>query len=260
MNDSLAINHRSLAARWAVLRAGRRALEHFHKGVATELKEDRTPVTVADREAETILRDTLAREFPGDGFLGEEFGAEASSTGFRWIIDPIDATYNFVRGIPLFATLVGLEMDGKMVAGFCYIPSQERLYHAVRGQGAFVNDRPIRVSPIEDLAEAQIIYSSLDWFEKVSKTSFFLGVVNSVKRTRGFGDFYGFTLVAEGAAEAMLEPATNPWDIACFQPIIEEAGGVFTDWRGEPTIHTGGALVANPAIHAQILDRFRRSE
>ncbi|MFO0948154.1 MAG: inositol monophosphatase family protein [Planctomycetota bacterium] len=248
---------RALVARWAILRAGRLTLDYFEQGVTAETKADATPVTIADRQAEELLRDAFRKHFPKDGFLGEEYGEEKGTSGYKWIIDPIDATKNFVRGIPIFANLVGLEFEGKMVAGFANIPAQSRLYHAVVGGGAFCNDRPIRVSSIQELEGSQIIYSSVDWFERAGTTGFFLDVVRTADRTRGFGDYYGFTLVAEGAAEAMLEPAINPWDIACFQPIIEEAGGVFTDWEGNPTVYGCGALVANPAIHAQLLDRYR---
>lgn len=259
MSAEIEIERRAIAARWAVLRAGKLALKYFHEGVATELKQDLTPVTKADKESEELLRATFRAAFPGDGFLGEEFGKEPSTTGFVWIIDPIDATLNFVRGIPLFATLVGLEHDGQMVAGFCYIPGMDRLYHAARGAGAFVNDRPIRVSSIATIKESQIIYSAADWFDKSGKLPFFLDVARSAGRTRGFGDFYGFVLVAEGAAEAMLEPAANVWDLAALAPIVEEAGGVFTDWNGEPTVYGGGALVGNPAVHRLLLDQYRRT-
>lgn len=251
-----AIEERALAARWAILRAGKLTLDYFHGGVQAELKADETPVTVADREAETLLRAAFEAQFPGDGFLGEEHGESPSTTGFRWIIDPIDATMNFVRGIPLFANLVGLEHEGRMVAGFANVPALGTLYHAVKGSGAYCNDRPIKVSTARKLEESQLIYSGIDWFARVGATEFFLGVSKEAGRMRGFGDFYGFVLVAQGAAEAMLEPLVMPWDIACFQPIIEEAGGVFTDWTGEPTVFGRGALVGNPAIHRILLDRY----
>lgn len=257
MSTTRQTEERALLARWAILRAGRLTLDYFERGVTAEQKADATPVTIADREAEELLRDLVKKHFPKDGFLGEEYGEEKGSSGYTWIIDPIDATKNFVRGIPIFANLVGIEYEGRMVAGFANIPAQSRLYHAVKGNGAYCNDRPIRVSTIDQLDDSQIIYSSVDWFERAGTTGFFLEVVRGADRTRGFGDYYGFTLVAEGAAEAMLEPAINPWDIACFQPIIEEAGGVFTDWEGNPTVYGRGALVGNPAIHAHLLERYR---
>jgi histidinol phosphatase-like enzyme (inositol monophosphatase family) len=241
------------------LRAGQLTLDYFTKGVSAELKADETPVTIADREAEDLLRTAFRTQFPGDGFLGEEYGEEPGTTGYKWIIDPIDATKNFVRGIPIFANLVGLEKDGEMIAGFANVPAEGKLYHAVHGCGAYCNDRPIRVSTFESLSEAQIIYSSIEWFVRHDMTHFFLDVANDAGRMRGFGDYYGFTLVAEGAAEAMLEPAIAPWDIACFLPIVEEAGGVFTDWNGERTIYGKGAVVGNPALHKLMLEKYRGS-
>lgn len=250
------IDRRALAARFAVLRAGKLAWDYFERGIEHELKADQTPVTIADREAEQLLRDTFHQRFPGDGFLGEEYGEEPSATGFRWIIDPIDGTKNYVRGVPVFATLVGLEWDGAMVAGFAYVPAMDRLYHAVRGGGAFRNDRPIRASTVDRLEKVNLVYTSIDWFDKTGTTPFFLDLVRVVERSRGFGDYFGFLLVAEGAADIVLEPQIAPWDIAALKPIVEEAGGTFTNWHGVDTIYGPGALAGNPAIHAEVLRRL----
>lgn len=242
-----------------ILRVGRLTWDYFEQGVAAEAKADLTPVTIADREAEQMLRDAFGKRFPGDGFLGEEYGEEQGTTGFKWIIDPIDGTKNFVRGIPLYANLVGLEYNGETVAGFANIPGLHQLYHAVKGGGAFRNDRPIQVSKVDQLKESQLIYSSISWFEGAGLTDFFMGLARDAARTRGFGDFYGFLLVADGSAEAMLEPQISPWDIAAVKPIVEEAGGVFTDWTGANTIYGKGALVGNPAIHRLIMERLAKS-
>ena len=253
---SLEDRSRATIARWAVMRAGALTLEYFRKGVSVETKADQTPVTVADREAEQLLRDRLAREFPGDGFLGEEYGEELGTSGYKWIIDPIDATKNFVRGIPLFATLLGLERDGRLVAGFVYVPAQDRLYHAVRDEGAFCNDRPLKVSTIDRLEQSQLFYSSIQWFDRAGVSDVFLDLARRAERTRGFGDFHGHVLVAEGAGEAMLEPILAPWDIAGFKPIVEEAGGIVTDWNGVDTIYGTGCISANPAIHRLLMERL----
>lgn len=254
----LEIQKRTFAARWAILEVGRLTWGYFLQGIEHELKADATPVTIADREAEAHLRNTFQREFPGDGFLGEEYGEEASRTGFRWIIDPIDATKNFVRGIPLYANLVGLEYEGRLVAGVANIPCFGELYYAAIGHGAYCNDRRIQVSDMSELREAQVIYSSIDWFEKTQTTPFFLHITRQVARTRGFGDFYGFLLVARGAAELMLEPEISPWDIAALKPIVEEAGGVFTDWNGVDTIYGQGCIVGNPAIHQKTFEALKQ--
>lgn len=238
-------------------RAGKHTWELFERGVESETKADRTPVTVADRQAEEMLRAAIGKAFPGDGFLGEEYGEEPSRTGFRWIIDPIDATANFVRGIPIFGTLVGLEHEGDLVAGFVYVPALKQLYRAVRGQGAFRDDRRIAVSDIGRFEDGLLIYSSLRFFDKAGVTGEFLDLERRFPRTRGFGDFFGFLIVADGSAEIMIDPVVSPWDVAALKPIVEEAGGVFTDWHGKPTIYGQGAVAANPAIHRQAMAVIR---
>jgi histidinol-phosphatase len=244
---------RSDLARSATVRAGDLTWELFHRGVETDFKADRTPVTIADKQAEELLREAIRKEFPGDGFLGEEYGEEPSSTGFRWIIDPIDATANFVRGIPIFGTLVGLEHEGKIVAGFVHHPGFGNFYHAVKGGGAFKNGRPIQVSKTERYEDAQLIYSSLRFFDKARVTPQFLDFERRFPRSRGFGDFFGFLLIAEGAAEIMIDPVTSPWDVAALQPIVEEAGGIFMDWTGKPTSFGEGAVAANPVFAREFL-------
>lgn len=247
---------RAAAARISTQVAARLTLEYFQHGVEVDLKADETPVTIADREAEDLLRSRFRKEFPGDGFLGEEFGDEPSSTGFRWIIDPIDGTKNFVRGVPIFATLVGLEHDGRMVAGFAAVPSLGKLYHAVAGQGSYCDDKRLSVSNVKSLKDSLMVYTSVDWFDKTGTTDAFLDLVRTVERSRGFGDFFGFLLVAEGAAEFVLEPQIAPWDIAALKPIVEEAGGVFTDWHGKDTVYGQGAIAGNPAVHAAVMKRL----
>ncbi|MGL4463073.1 MAG: inositol monophosphatase family protein [Planctomycetia bacterium] len=254
------IDRRALSARSAALEAGRLTFDYYTRGVPAELKADLTPVTAADRDAETLIRKRFGERFPGDAFLGEEHGEDPGTTGFRWIIDPIDATLNFVRGIPLFGTLIGLEYRGRTVAGVCYVPGLGDLYHAVRGGGAFKNDRPIRVSTIDSLDRSQIIYTGIERYARIGKLNALVDLATKAHRTRGFGDFYGYLLVAEGAAELFFEPKVSPWDIAALKPIVEEAGGVFTDLEGTDTIYGVGTMLGNPALHAVALERFRRAD
>ena len=242
-----------MTARWAALRAGALVWDYFTNGVETEFKSDRTPVTIADKNAEALIREALKKNHPGDGFLGEEHGEELSSTGFRWIIDPIDATANFVRGIPLFGVLIGLEFEGDLVAGVVHHPCFHKLYSAIRGQGAYCNDRPIRVSEIDSYDDGQLFYSSLRFADKAGVTHPFLQLEKRFSRTRGFGDYFGFLLIAEGCGEIMVDPMVSPWDVAALKPIIEEAGGVFTDWMGKPTIYGQGAVAANPTFHREFM-------
>jgi histidinol-phosphatase len=235
--------------------AGRIALNFFPDTKAAEFaaqviwKADNSPVTVADRNAEKHLRKVLLSAFPGDGFLGEEFGDQPGTSGFRWIVDPIDGTRNFVRGVPHWATLVGLEHRGEPIAGVVVEPVINRTFRAVKGGGAFRDDVPIRVSPIDRLDDAVLFYSSLSWFERAGKRDVFLKLMTQTQRQRGFGDYYGHVLVAQGSGELMIEHGVHPWDVAALKVIVEEAGGRFTDWGGTPTIHSTDVVASNGKLH-----------
>src|SRR5260370_32236017 len=189
--------------------------------------------------------------FPADGFLGEEYGEKPGSSGFRWIIDPIDGTRNFVRGIPIWGTLVGLEYQGEQIAGVAEAPALRLTYRALRGDGAYRGGRRIRVSDYADLSKAQMFYSSLAWFIKAGCRDTFLDLAVRTHRQRGFGDFYGFVLVAQGSGELMVEQGVHAWDVAAIKPIVEEAGGRFSNWNGggenQPP---DGALIKRKIAHA----------
>lgn len=230
-------------------KAGQLALRYFDRYVEVEWKEDQSPVTVADREAEKLLRGTLLKAFPHDGFLGEEFGDTPGSSGFRWVIDPIDGTRNFVRGIPIWATLVGLEYQGRQIAGVADVPALRQTYRALRGDGAYRDDRPLRVSDVADLRGSIMFYSSLSWFIKAGRQDVFLDLAGRTQRQRGFGDFYGFVLVAQGSGEMMIEHGVHAWDIAALKPIVEEAGGKLTDWDGGEDINRRDVVASNGRTH-----------
>jgi len=234
-------------------KAGDLARSYYETTFAVEHKADKSPVTIADREAETLIRTMVAAAFPNDGFLGEEYGKEPGTSGFRWVIDPIDGTKSFVRHIPLWATLIGLEYQGEQIGGVAYIPVFGMTYRALRGAGAFVNERKIRVSNVASLADSLICYSSINWFTRAGREKTFIELAGRTARQRGYGDFYGFVLVAEGAAELMVEHGVNPWDIAATKAIIEEAGGAFTDWDGIATIERPDVLASNGRVHAETL-------
>ncbi len=233
--------------------AGRLALGYFDRAVTVEWKQDASPVTVADREAEALLRSRLLSRFPGDGFLGEESGHTPGTTGYRWIIDPIDGTRNFVRGIPLWGTLVGLEYRGETVAGVIEAPALGESYRALRGAGAYRGERRIHVSDVSTLGEAQMFYSGLAWFMKAGRQDAFIELSRRVQRQRGFGDFYGFVLVAQGSGEVMVEYGIHAWDVAALKPLVEEAGGRFSDWDGQPRIDRPDVVVSNGKIHDEVL-------
>jgi len=237
----------------AARRAGELARTVYESAFEVEKKSDNTPVTLADREGEALIRGTIGKAFPSDGFLGEEFGNQPGTSGFRWVIDPIDGTKSFVRHIPLWATLIGLEYRGEQIVGVAHIPVFGMTYRALRGDGAFMNERKICVSAIATLADAMICYSSINWFTRAGRERAFIELANRTARQRGFGDFYGFVLVAEGAAELMVEHGVSPWDIAALKAIVEEAGGAFTDWEGRATIERPDVLASNGRVHADAL-------
>lgn len=239
-------------------KAGDLARTIYETAVEVEWKADKSPVTVADRNAEEYIRVAVKRHFPDDGFLGEEFGAEPSGSGFRWVIDPIDGTRSFVRHIPIWATLVGLEYRDEQIGGVAYIPVFNQLYRALRGDGAYRDDRRIRVSGVADLSESLLCYSSIGWFRKAGREQTFLELSSKTQRQRGYGDFYGFVLVAEGAVEIMLEHGVHPWDVAALKALVEEAGGTFTDWDGTPTIDRPDVLASNGKLHQTVLDILKR--
>jgi histidinol-phosphatase len=217
-----------------------------------ETKPDLTPVSEADTAAEQLIRERIIAAHPGDAVLGEEFGVEGSSNR-RWIIDPIDGTKNYVRGIPVWATLLALEEDGEMRVGVCSAPALGHTWWAVRGGGAFADGSPIGVSKIRDLADAQLCYSDFKWWDEFGLGPEFDALAKRVWRTRGFGDFWSHILVAEGAADVAAEPTVTLWDLAPLLVIVEEAGGTFTDLAGNHTADGGSAVSTNGILHDEVL-------
>jgi histidinol-phosphatase len=219
-------------------------------------KIDLTPVSEADEGVERMVRSRLALERPDDGIIGEEFGVSGEAAR-RWIIDPIDGTKNYVRGIPVFATLLALEERGVLTVGVVSAPALARRWWAVRGGGAFINGRAMRVSQIGELSEAHVAYDSVTDFDKAGSTDAFLALARQSVRTRGFGDFWAHMLVAEGAIEIAIEPAVAVWDMAAVQVIVEEAGGRFSDFTGAARADGGSGLSTNGLVHEAVLELFR---
>jgi len=222
-----------------------------------ETKPDLTPVTEADRGVERVLRERIADERPGDAVLGEEFGASGDSSRC-WYLDPIDGTKNFVRGIPVFATLIALQVDAQVVAGVCSAPALRMRWWASRGAGAFADGRPLHVSGVARLADAQLSYDSVSGFEEQGLGERFLALTRRCWRTRGFGDFWSHMLVAEGAVDVAIEPVVSPWDLAPLQVIVEEAGGRFTDLAGMARIDGGSVVSSNGLLHDDVLTAMGR--
>ena len=236
------------AAAEAARAAGQIALKYYRGGFEVTIKPDATPVTQADREAERAIVKILSRAFPDCGVLGEEFGGSGSGER-RWITHPIDGTKNFVRRVPLWATLIALEEGGEITVGVVHNPVTGDLYTARRGGGAFLNGERIRVSGEGSLAHAFFLHAGLGTVRQAGRWDEFMRLVDATERQRGFGDYAGYGLVAEGKAEIYAELDLKPWDLAPCKLLVEEAGGRFTDWDGNPTIYTGTALATNGRLH-----------
>jgi histidinol-phosphatase len=221
-----------------------------------ETKPDLTPVTEADRNVEQALRERLAAERRDDGVLGEEFGA-TGSTERRWILDPIDGTKSFVRGVPVWGTLIALEEAGEIVVGVASAPALARRWWAARGGGAFANGEPIRVSRVGAVADTLVCYTSASAFDTHALGEQFRSLAAQCWEARGFSDFWGHMLVAEGTADVAVEPVMNLWDNAAVKVIVEEAGGRFTSLAGEARADGGDALSTNGLVHDAVLAVMR---
>jgi histidinol-phosphatase len=234
-------------------------MRHFQSAtLSVRTKSDRTPVSEADEAVERMIRDRLAKERPDDGIIGEEFGTQPrpEARGPRprlWIIDPIDATKNYIRGVPVFGTLIALEN----AIGVISAPAMNRRWWAVRGEGAFCNGRQIAVSHIDSIADAAIGYDSITDFDGHGLTNQFLALVRRCGRSRGFGDFWAHMLVAEGALDIAVEPVVSHWDMAAVQVIVEEAGGRFSNLHGEARADGGSGVSTNGLLHDEVLRSLR---
>jgi len=224
--------------------------------LAVETKPDLSPVTEADRQVEQVLRKRIGEERPGHSVIGEEFGADEKGSA-RWILDPIDGTKNYVRGLPVWGSLIALERDGRVEVGVVSAPALHRRWWAARGQGSFVNGRRIHVSRIADLSDAVLSYASLTSWEQHGMGEEFLALARACWRTRGFGDFWSHMLVAEGGADLAVEPEVSVWDLAAPQVIVEEAGGRFTNLDGVSTPAGGSVVSSNGLLHERVLATLR---
>jgi histidinol-phosphatase len=247
------------------------ALRHFRRDLQLERKPDRSFVTVADKTIERLVRERIADAYPSHGVVGEEYGTVAgaddgSDGSVRWYVDPIDGTHNFLRGVPLFATLLAVERDGELQAGVISAPALRQRWYAWRaggawatggaGDGADDGPRRIEVSRVGELPEAQILYASATEIEASGRAPGFRGLLGEAWRERGFGDFWGYSLIAEGAAEAMIEVDLWPWDAAAPMILVEEAGGRATDFEGRRSFEGGTFLATNGRLHETIRTRL----
>ncbi|GBE65507.1 histidinol-phosphatase [Mycobacterium sp. MFM001] len=227
-----------------------------------DTKPDLTPVTDADRAVETELREALARERPDDSIVGEEFGGSTAFSGRQWVVDPIDGTKNFVRGVPVWASLIALLDDGVPRVGVVSAPALQRRWWAAAGEGAFTTvgnypPRRLSVSSVAELSAASLSFSSLSGWAQLGLRDRFVELTDDVWRVRAYGDFWSYCLVAEGAVDVAAEPEVSVWDLAALDILVREAGGTFTSLDGAPGPHGGTAVATNGLLHEQVLARLR---
>lgn len=222
-----------------------------------ETKSDGSPVTIADKECETHLRRAIESAFPSDGILGEEFPEKIGTSGYRWVIDPIDGTASFIHGVPLYGVLVGVEREMRSVAGVVHMPALNETGYACRGGGTYFIERgeqPRRtmVTETSQLAQATVCITGFEYFARSGRQRLITDLGTSCRRLRGWSDCYSHLLVATGRVDGVVDPVMNPWDSAASIVVVEEAGGRYTDFQGNATAHGGDALISNGAIHEEL--------
>jgi myo-inositol-1(or 4)-monophosphatase len=235
-------------------RAGRITLGYFNAGVRPDYKADDTPVTAADRAAETFIRGEIEKAYPGHAILGEEFGESAGQVNtYRWIIDPIDGTKSFMRGVPLYGVLIGLEIEGVVRVGAAYFPGTDEMLSAAEGEGTWWNGRRAHVSTESSMQRAWVCFTNVRNMGKFGRGEAWERINASAYVSRGWSDAYGYLAVATGRAEAMLDPVMKVWDCGPFPVIFKEAGGYFGSWDGHEGHLHNEALACNSALLPEIL-------
>ena len=247
----------------AARHAGELILGYYQSSDLTiDLKRDRSPVTAADRGAEELIRNLVADAFPQDGVLGEELDETPSQNGYRWILDPIDGTKSFIHGVPLFGTLIGLEFQQQVVVGVARFPALDEVVYAAQNQGTWWQrgdgePEQIKVSQVAELSEALFCTTTITGWETLGCREVFDRLGRACGITRGWGDCYGHILVATGRADIMVDPELNEWDAAALVPILQEAGGHFVDWNGEPSIYSGNGISVNGLLKDRVIQLVR---
>jgi histidinol-phosphatase len=239
--------------------AGAVALSYFGKDIQRERKRDGSVVTIADREAEALMRQRITERYPDDGIVGEEFGVRAGVSGRRWIVDPIDGTFSFTHGVPLFGVLVGVEIGGRPSVGVAHMPALQETVAAGSGLGCQWNGVRARTSAIATLGDALVLCGDFYAHHAHGFGVAAERIQAAARERRGWGDCYGHILVATGRAEVALDPVMSIWDCAALAPILEEAGGTFTDWRGKRTIEGGNAISTNGQLFDDVMKLVRAS-
>lgn len=256
MTDESFISTLLAAAEAFAVEAGQVTLRHFGGLVEHEAKGDGSPVTRADREAETLLRARIEARWPEHGILGEEFGATRDDAPIRWILDPIDGTRSFMRGVPLYGVLIGVEVDGEPVVGVAHFPALSETVSAGRGLGCRWNGRGCRVSSVDRLDQALVLTTDVERILSRPQGPGWRTLQQEASFSRSWGDCYGHALVATGRAEVMVDPVLSSWDAGPLLTILTEAGGRFTDLGGAATIHGGSGISSNGHLHKETLARL----
>lgn len=239
--------------------AGEITLRSFRGEYQTRLKGKDDYVTEADLETEIFIRSRLKERFPEDAIVGEEGAEQEGSTGRRWIIDPIDGTFSFVHAVPLYGVLIGLEVNGESVLGVVNLPALGEIVSAAKGVGCFWNNSRARVSQTRKLSDALLLATDFGTCERHGFGAAAEELQRSASSRRTWGDCYGYVLVATGRADVMIDPVLSIWDCAPLLPILEEAGGTFTDWRGERTILTGNAVATNGLLYEEVMSIIEKN-
>ncbi|MFO0788342.1 MAG: histidinol-phosphatase [Pirellulales bacterium] len=263
MADQKDVVERLNFAREIAREAGKFTLGYFRRSdLQIDRKQDETPVTAADRGAEELLRDRIAKRFPTDAIIGEEFGEQPGSTAYQWIVDPIDGTKSFIHGVPLYSNLVAVLRDGQPLIGVINVPAlSEQLYASKGGgcwyaNGAGAEPKRAQVSTVSKLSESLFLTSEVVSFttqRKEDTVDVYLKLQRAARLSRTWGDAYGYVMVATGRAEIMIDPIAEIWDLAPLQTVIEEAGGFFCDWEGKPTIHARESIATNGRVTEEVL-------
>jgi histidinol-phosphatase len=241
--------------------AGRLTLGYFQTGIRPDFKADDTPVTVADRKAEELIRARIEKQYPRHAIVGEEYGVnENKGASHRWFIDPIDGTKSFLQGVPLYAVLIGLEIEGAVKVGVAYVPALDEMIAAASGEGCWWNGRRAHVSDVSNLKQAVVVFSDVANFAKYGRSEAWERIKQTTYFRAGWGDAYGHLLVATGRADLMLDPIMNVWDCAPFPPILEEAGGYFGDWQGNLTIYGNEAMSTTQVLLSEVLALIQRKD
>jgi myo-inositol-1(or 4)-monophosphatase len=234
--------------------AGRLTLAHFQTDIQAEFKSDATPVTIADRKAEELIRNRIEKHYPQHAIVGEEYGMkESAGASHRWLIDPIDGTKSFMRGVPLYAVLLGLEIEGEGQVGAAYFPALDEMLAAASGLGCWWNGRRARVSTVGSLSQGWITFTDVAKFDRYGRQAAWERLQQASYFRAGWSDAYGYLLVATGRAELAIDPILSEWDCAPFPPIFKEAGGFFGDWQGNPTIYAHEGLATTQALLPEVL-------